>query len=606
MSDETKNAILNPTRRQALTMMAMAGASGLIMPNLLSRDRAFAAAPPAKPTGQMIVGFSQEPTVFNPHMPHIEVDEGIHFSLFDPLFAISPEGKFTPALALDVPSVENGGISADGLSWKVKLREDVKWHDGTPFTAEDVKFTLELLVDPDFRSWRKTGHELVRELTVVSPTEITWKMEKPFAPYPSILASTFIVPKHALGAEKDKNTAPFNAAPIGTGPFKWVERVAGDHITLEANAEYFGDGPYLERVIYKYIPDLTVLYTQFKTGDIDVVGLQWITPDHYEEAKALEGKAVLVVPGSTVESVTFNMEKPQFKDLAVRQALYHALDKATIIDALYYGLPTPTESYMPQQSFYANPDLPKHEYDPEKAKKILDDAGWVAGQRRYSRQGWRQALLLQLDDGRQPYPRTGAAVHAAVVQGYRCRNDHFQPAPCSHVGRILDDVAVRFRRRRHRLFDRRRSRYIRLFQIDIDQRQGRRRTEYMAVFESRGRQTPYRRRPDLRARGAQEDLSQDSGDHARRSAASCRSSNTRRCEATRPVPNSVVPNVNTRIDSWNVGSWYWASKPPAFEQPSPVSGEGPTKRLDVPDLMSNSNRRDCDDCAIFSAVYGKA
>jgi peptide/nickel transport system substrate-binding protein len=379
MSDETKHAILNPTRRQALTMMALAGASGLVMPGLLGRDQAFAATPPAKPTGQMIVGFSQEPTVFNPHMMHIEVDEGIHFSLFDPLFAIDPEGKFIPALAVEVPSVENGGISADGLSWKVKLRDDVKWHDGTPFTAEDVKFTLELMVDPDFRSWRKTGHELVRELTVVSPTEITWKMDKPFAPYPSILASTFIVPKHALGAEKDKNTAPFNNAPIGTGPFKWVERVAGDHITLEANADYFGDGPYLERIIYKYIPDLTVLYTQFKTGDIDVAGLQWITPDHYEEAKALDGKTVLVVPGSTVESVTFNMEKPQFKELAVRQALYLALDKATIIDALYYGLPSPTESYMPQQSFYANPDLPKHEYDPEKAKKVLDDAGWVPG-----------------------------------------------------------------------------------------------------------------------------------------------------------------------------------------------------------------------------------
>ncbi|MCD7107845.1 peptide ABC transporter substrate-binding protein [Rhizobium sp. DKSPLA3] len=379
MSDETKHALLKPTRRQALTMMALAGASGLIMPGLLGRDRALAATPPAKPTGQMIVGFSQEPTVFNPHLLHIEVDEGIHFSLFDPLFAIDPDGKFVPALAVEVPTVENGGISADGLSWKVKLRDDVKWHDGTPFTAEDVKFTLELMVDPEFLSWRKTGHEFVRELTVVSPTEITWKMDKPFAPYPSILASTFIVPKHVLGAEKDKNTAPFNNAPVGTGPFKWVERVAGDHITLEANADYFGDGPYLERIIFKYIPDLTVLYTQFKTGDIDVAGLQWITPDHYEEAKALDGKTVLVVPGSTVESVTFNMEKPQFRDLAVRQALYLALDKATIIDALYYGLPTPTESYMPQQSFYANPDLPKHEYDPEKAKKVLDDAGWVPG-----------------------------------------------------------------------------------------------------------------------------------------------------------------------------------------------------------------------------------
>ncbi len=375
MSDQNK-PLINTTRRQALGLLAL-GASGVVLSGLPGFSRAMAQDKAAK--GQLTVGFSQEPTVFNPHMPHIEVDEGIHFSIFDPLFYVDEKGAFVAALAAEVPTVENGGISADGLNWKVKLRDDVKWHDGKPFTAEDVKFTLELLVDTNFRSWRKTGHEFVRDLTVVSPTEITWKMEKPFAPYPSILASTFITPKHLLGAEADRNTAAYNNAPVGTGAFKWKERVAGDYILLDANTEYFGDGPHIERLVYKYVPDLNVMYTQFKTGDIDVVGLQWITPDHYDEAKDLAGKVVNVVPGSTIESLSFNMERPQFKEPAVREALYAAIDKQSIIEALYYGLPTPTESYVPQQSFYYNPDLPKHEYSIEKAKKLLDDAGWVPG-----------------------------------------------------------------------------------------------------------------------------------------------------------------------------------------------------------------------------------
>ncbi len=364
-----------PTRRQTLLMMGAAGVATLV-PSLSSLGVARAQD---APSGQIIVGFSQEPTVFNPHLLHIEVDEGVHYAVFDPLFDVDPAGNFYPLLAAEVPTVGNGGISADGLTWKVKLRDDVKWHDGTPFTAEDVKFTLELMVDPDFRSWRRTGHEHLRDLTVVSPTEITWKMEKAFAPYAAILASTFILPKHAFDGVADKNEAPFNSAPIGTGAFKWKERVAGDHIELVANTEYFGDGPYLERLVLKYIPDLTVLYTQFKTGDIDVAGLQWITPDNYEEAKTLEGKQVQVVGTGSFESLTFNMERPQFQDLKVRQALYHALDKQAIIDALYYGVPTPTETYMPKESFYYNADLPKHDYDPDKAKALLDEAGWVPG-----------------------------------------------------------------------------------------------------------------------------------------------------------------------------------------------------------------------------------
>jgi len=365
-----------PGRRRTLQLAAATGLTTVGASHLFGNN---ARAQGAGRSGQVVVGFSQEPTVFNPHLLHIEVDEGVHFAIFDPLFDIDHEGNFYPVLAKEVPTVANGGVSADGLNWKVMLRDGVRWHDGKPFTAEDVKFTLELLVDPDFRSWRRAGHELVRDISVVSPTEITWRMEKPYAPYFSILASTFITPKHAFDGVADKNNAPFNNTPIGTGAFKFKNRVAGSHIELSANPDYFGDGPYLERVILRYIPDLTVLYTQFQSGDVDVTGIQGITADHYDEAKDLPGKRVGIDYSATIEGFGLNLTRPFFQERVVREAMYHALDKDAIINTIYYGLPKPVESYIPTQSAFYNPNLPGHEYNLDKAKALLDAAGWRPG-----------------------------------------------------------------------------------------------------------------------------------------------------------------------------------------------------------------------------------
>lgn len=366
------------SRRAALRIMAAGGAAGLFAPNLLGRP-AFAQTPPAAPTGRIVVGLSQEPTVFNPLMPHIEVDDGVAFSVFDALFRITPEGVIVPNLATEVPSVANGGLSEDGLTWRIRLRDDVRWHDGAPFTAEDVKFTLELIVNPDFRAWRTAGHTLVQDITVVSPTEITWRMERPFAPYMSFLTETFIVPKHLLGAEANPNEAAFNQAPVGTGAFRWGQRQAGDHVELVANPGYHGEGPYIERLVFKYIPDMTVLYTQFRSGDIDLVGTAFISPDNYAEARTLAGREVTLVPRSTVETIYLNQALPQFQDKAVREALYLAIDKQAIIDILYYGVPLQTETFMPHQSWYYHPDLPRHEFDLDRAAAMLDAAGWTRG-----------------------------------------------------------------------------------------------------------------------------------------------------------------------------------------------------------------------------------
>lgn len=335
--------------------------------------------PPAIPTGVVIVGLSQEPVSFHPLMPGVEVDEVVWTNVFNSLWVAQPDGTLTPDLAIEVPSLENGGIAENGLLWTVRLRDDVLWHDGQSFTAEDVKFSLELINADGFRSRTRIGHELITEITVKGSHEISWRMKKAFSPYLALLANTQMVPKHLLEGAADPNATSFNNAPVGTGPFKWESRTPGDNITLAANKSYHGDGPYMEKAVLKYVPDMTALYAQFRTGQVDTVMISGIPQNFYEEAKQLTNQTVFISPSGNVESIMPNLEHPAMREKAVRQALYYAMDKQAIIDALYYGVPEGTESFMPRESWAFNADLPKHVHDPERANALLDEAGWERG-----------------------------------------------------------------------------------------------------------------------------------------------------------------------------------------------------------------------------------
>ena len=363
------------TRRDAV----FAGAASFALGSLGLTASPRASAQATKPTGQAILGFSQEVTVLHPLMTSNEVDQGVWWNLFSPLWMLDNEGKTVPMLAKSVPTVENGGISADGLTWRVELRRDVKWHDGKPMTAADVKYSIELMKNPAFRARNRTAFELITFVGVEGDHVITWKLKEPYAPLASVLSWTFIVPAHVLSQYPDPNSPQFAAAPVGTGPFKFVSRKTGDHVILEANTNYFGKAPSLNRLIFKYVPDLNAMYTQFKTGEIDFVGLQGIPANFYKEATALRGRRVHASTRGAVENLTLNLAHPALADKAVRKALNVAIDRQSICDLVYYGVPKPANNYLVPTHWAYNPNLAKPEYDPKKAAAMLDQAGWTRG-----------------------------------------------------------------------------------------------------------------------------------------------------------------------------------------------------------------------------------
>ena len=332
-----------------------------------------------KKGGQVIVGLSQEPTLFNPVLSGLEVDRGAQYAIFDSLWRIDENAQLVPNLATEIPTRDNGGVSADGLAYTFKLRQDAKWHDGTPLTAKDVLFTHTKIMDPNIPSPIKLGHDKVASIEAPDDATIRLTLSEPFAPFLIVWGDTYIVPQHILEGQ-DFLTTDFNSTkPVGSGPFTFVNRTPGETIELAANPTYHGPGPYVDRLIIKYLQDTNILFTQFKTGEVDYTGLQGILASHFEEANTLADRVINKAPTAFVEFINPNFGKPIFQDKAVRQAMYDAMDKENIVAQVYLNIHTPSETYLAETSWANNPDLPKHEYNPDKAKAGLDAAGWTEG-----------------------------------------------------------------------------------------------------------------------------------------------------------------------------------------------------------------------------------
>ncbi len=235
------------------------------------------------------------------------------------------------------------------------------------------------------------------------------------------------------------------------------------------------------------------------------------------------------------------------------------MDKQSIIEAIYYGLPKPSESFLPQQSWAYNPDLPKHEYNPEKAKQILDEAGWQPGSDGVREKNGVQARVPQLHHRRQPRPRAGAAVPPAELAGHRRQDDDQQSAAGRDVGRLLDAVEVRDGDGRHRLHDRPGPGRQRLL----------RQRSRSAPRVAPGR-TPASTAAPRSTSCCRRGQARSTGRSAPRSTAGCRRSTRRdlpylpifqyaQVEGTKAGLQGFKPNIYVQMNTYNCNQWYWAT-----------------------------------------------
>ncbi len=286
-----------------------------------------------------------------------------------------------PELATAVPSRANGGISADGTTITYHLRHDAKWSDGAAFTADDVRFSVDVVRNPANNEQTHLGFDEIRRVDTPDPYTVVFRLLRPYSGFyvnffSSGGANPCLLPKHLLGSLPTINEAPYNALPVGIGPFKYAAWKRADSVELVPDPLYFGRKPRLQRVIFKIIPDRNTTLTQLTTHEIDL----WanMPAAYYDRARALPGVTALREASYAFNHMDFQLQHGAMRDVAVRRALRLALDRATIRDKIRHGVGILQETpFAPTHPLHV--DLPRVPFDVAAANRLLDGAGWKRG-----------------------------------------------------------------------------------------------------------------------------------------------------------------------------------------------------------------------------------
>jgi len=256
------------------------------------------------------------------------------------------------------------------------LRGGVRWHDGAPFTSRDVKFTYDALMDDRVASPRKSDYELVLSLETPDESTVRVVYRRPFSPaLESWMMS--ILPAHLLGdLAPDQWPLKFNRAPVGTGPFKFGEWKTNQFVRVVRNDDYFRGRPHLDGIVFRTLPDPLTLRLAFETRQIDFWG---VDPWAVGSFRGDERFTLFSAPSNSYNYIGWNLRRPMFQDLRVRQALAHAVNIGQMIRHVLYGFGTQSTGIFTPEMWFFNPRVRPLEYDPAKARKLLAEAGWKPG-----------------------------------------------------------------------------------------------------------------------------------------------------------------------------------------------------------------------------------
>ena len=342
----------------------------------------------AEDSGTTLTYGSADYTRINPAMDeHGE----INLLLFDGLTAHDGENNVVPGLA------ETWELDEATNTYTFHLRENLTWHDGEPVTADDVKFTIEAIMDPENGSENAPNFEDVEEITVTDEHTVSFRLSAPNVAFLDYMTMA-ILPEHLLAGE-DWQESDFFRAPVGTGPYKLERWDVGQAIILTKNENYYKGAPKIDRIVFKIVPDDNAQALQLESGELD---LALLDPKNAAQFTGKDGFTCYDMKTSDYRGILFNFWNDYWtENRDIIPAICYAIDRQAIVDAVLLGQGMP--AYGPlQRNVYNNENVEHYDYNPEKAKHILEDAGCVMGANGYYERGGAEiAFTISVMSGEQ-------------------------------------------------------------------------------------------------------------------------------------------------------------------------------------------------------------